>query len=115
MSSMEHLSDQQIARVEALTVAREVGRKTGGPFGPVTPADVPEMVDIAEYVINGTHPMDRYSGRSERKSREAAVMALLESDAMTGNDEGTPSTYYVDPDNVPYLVDVVANALEKTP
>lgn len=66
MSSMEHLSDQQIARVEALMVARDVGRKTGGPFGPVTPADVPEMVDIAEYIISGTHPMDRYADAEEK-------------------------------------------------
>lgn len=66
MISMEHLDDQQIARVEALTVAREVGRKTGGPFGPVTPPDVPEMVDIAEYIVRGIHPMDRYDQEAPR-------------------------------------------------
>lgn len=66
MSSMEHLSDQQIARVEALMVAREVGRKTGGPFGSVTPVDVPELVDLSEYILNGTHPMDRYADAEEK-------------------------------------------------
>lgn len=65
MTSMEHLSDQQIARAEALGVARDVGRKTGGPFGPVTPVDVPELVDLAEYILSGTHPMDRYSDVEE--------------------------------------------------
>ena len=66
MTSMEHLSDQQIARAEALGVARDVGRKTGGPFGPVTPVDVPELVDLAEYILSGTHPMDRYTEEAPR-------------------------------------------------
>lgn len=61
MSSTEHLSDQQIARLEALQAASSVGRKTGGPFGPSTPPDVPELVDLAEYIIAGVHPMDRYT------------------------------------------------------
>ncbi len=58
--NMEHLSDQQIARVEALHAARDAGRKSAGPFGAQTPPDVPELVDLAEYILHGIHPMDRY-------------------------------------------------------
>jgi hypothetical protein len=58
--SMEHLSDQQIARVEALHAGREVGRKIPSAFGGATPPDVPELVDLAEYILHGIHPMDRY-------------------------------------------------------
>lgn len=68
MSSMEHLSDQQIARVEALGAARETSRRTGGPFGPVTPVDVPELVDLSEYILHGIHPMDRYTDTKEEDS-----------------------------------------------
>jgi hypothetical protein len=56
----EHLSDQQIARLEALHAAREVGRTTTGAFGGAKPPDIPELVDLAEYIIAGVHPMDRY-------------------------------------------------------
>jgi hypothetical protein len=56
----EHLSDQQIARLEALHAAREVGRTTTGAFGGAKPPDIPELVDLAEYIIHGIHPMDRY-------------------------------------------------------
>lgn len=38
---------------------------------------------------------------------EAAVSALLESDAMTPNDEGTPTHYFVDAENDEYLVGIV--------
>lgn len=56
----EHLSDEQNARLEALQAAGTIGRKTTGAFGGSTPADVPELVDLAEYIIAGTHPIDRY-------------------------------------------------------
>ena len=59
--STEHLSDQQIARVEALEAASSVGRRSEGPFKASAPPDVPELVDLAEYILNGTHPMDRYT------------------------------------------------------
>lgn len=61
MSSMEHLSNQQIARVEALNAAAPLIRKTGSPFGPTTPPETQDLVDLAEYIVAGTHPMDRYS------------------------------------------------------
>ena len=62
---MEHLSDQQIARVEALRVASTIGRKTTGPFGGSTPAEASDLVDLAEYILNGTHPMDRYNEKEK--------------------------------------------------
>lgn len=72
MSSMEHLSDQQIARVEALGAARDTSRRTGGPFGPVTPVDVPELVDLSEYILRGIHPMDRYADKEADSGDEHA-------------------------------------------
>jgi hypothetical protein len=45
---------------------------------------------------------------------EAVTEALILSDAMTGNSEGTPSTYYVDPENVEYLVKTVLDFAEST-
>jgi len=62
--STEHtskLSDKQIARVEALQQASSVGRRSTGPFGATTPPDTTDLVDLAEYILNGTHPMDRYT------------------------------------------------------
>jgi hypothetical protein len=58
--STEHLSDKQLARVEALQQASAVGRKSAGPFGGATPPDTQDLVDLAEYILNGTHPLDRY-------------------------------------------------------
>lgn len=57
----EHLSDQQIARVEALEAsARLIGTRTEGAFKGTEPRDVCEMTDLSEYILNGTHPMERY-------------------------------------------------------
>lgn len=56
----EHLSDQQLARLEALKAASTVGRTSTGAFGGYKPPDIPEIVDLAEYIIRGIHPMDRY-------------------------------------------------------
>ena len=64
----EHLSDQQMARLEALHAAREVGRTTTGAFGGAKPPEIPELVDLAEYIIAGIHPMDRYADTAEEKS-----------------------------------------------
>lgn len=60
----EHLSDQQIARLEALKAASTVGRTTTGPFGGSTPPDTTDLVDLAEYIIAGTHPHDRYEDKT---------------------------------------------------
>lgn len=71
MNETEHLSDQQLARIEALRVASTLGRKTTGPFGASTPAETSDLVDLAEYILNGTHPMDRYSNdKKEEKTND---------------------------------------------
>jgi hypothetical protein len=69
--STEHLSDQQLARLEALHAAREVGRTTTGAFGGVKPCEIPELVDLAEYIIRGIHPMDRYTDTKEETDEHA--------------------------------------------
>jgi hypothetical protein len=57
----EHLSDQQIARVEALRASSTIlGRRSEGPFKTNSHPDVPDLVDVAEYIIRGIHPHDRY-------------------------------------------------------
>ncbi len=57
----EHLSDQQTARLEALQGAAPlIGRRSDGAFKAVEPRDVNELVDVAEYIIAGVHPMDSY-------------------------------------------------------
>ena len=68
--STEHLSDKQIARVEALQAASSVGKKGGGPFANGTPPDTTDLVDLAEYILNGTHPMDRYDKEVREKTDE---------------------------------------------
>lgn len=60
----EHLFPHQIARLEALQAASSVGRKTAGLLGASTPPDVPELVDLAEYIIAGIHPYDRYEEKT---------------------------------------------------
>lgn len=62
---MDHLSDQQIARVEALKAARDVGVTSAGPFGARTPPEIPELVDLSEYILHGTHPLDRYGVQAD--------------------------------------------------
>ena len=59
--STEHLSDQQIARIEALQAAQPlIGRKSEGMFKGVEPVDVNELVDLSEYILTGDHPMKRF-------------------------------------------------------
>jgi hypothetical protein len=68
MSSTEHLSEQQVARLEALQAARSVGSKTTGPLGTTSPPDIYDLVSLAEYIIHGTHPFDRYEEVSDEDS-----------------------------------------------
>lgn len=56
----EHLSDQQHARLEALTAAYGVSRTSTGTFGGSTPPETTDLVDLAEYIVKGIHPLDRY-------------------------------------------------------
>lgn len=74
---MEHLSDQQIARVEALTVAREVVRTSSSAFGGTALPEVPELVDVAEYIISGTHPMDSHQERMLREAQRGPIQRVL--------------------------------------
>ncbi len=62
----EHLSDQQKARLEALERAAPlIGRRSEGAFKAVEPRDVNDLVDVAEYIIAGVHPMDSYKEREK--------------------------------------------------
>jgi|GEM_PF-5951755 len=57
----EHLSDAQIARLEALqNAAPLIGRKIEGPFKGREPLEVNDLVDVAEYILTGLHPMARF-------------------------------------------------------
>lgn len=58
MNEYTKLSDQQIARAEALRTAKAVGSKTQ--LGGSVPPDSTDLVDLAEYILHGNHPLDRY-------------------------------------------------------
>lgn len=60
----EHLSDLQLARLEALQAAATIGRKTNGPFAGSIPPEVLELVDLAEYILNGKHPLAPFLERA---------------------------------------------------
>jgi len=72
--STEHLSDKQLARLEALQAAAPLGRKTTGPFGAATPPDTTDLVDLAEYILNGIHPMDRYDSKEVKDEQDAGAV-----------------------------------------
>jgi hypothetical protein len=61
--SMEHLSDQQIARVEALKQAQPLVRTTTGAFGGVKPPEINDLVDVAVFILEGKHPMEDHYAR----------------------------------------------------
>ena len=66
--SMEHLSDQQIARIEALKAAQPLVRTSTGPFGSTTPPELNDLVDLAVFILEGKHPMDDHYARIARGS-----------------------------------------------
>lgn len=55
---------EQTTRVEALRVARDIVIKRGSPlFGSTeVTIGVADLVDVAQYIVDGTHPMARYDG-----------------------------------------------------
>jgi hypothetical protein len=56
----EVFTDEQLARAKALDTARGVlVTKVGFASGEVN-VPVAEIVDLAEYIITGAHPLDRY-------------------------------------------------------
>lgn len=70
--STEHLSDQQLARLEALQGAAPlVGRKTEGPFKAVEPVEINDLIDVAEYIIDRVHPMTSYYEREKPDAHDA--------------------------------------------
>lgn len=71
----EHLSEKQLARAQALKVAREISRT--GAFGSVTLPDVPELIDVAEYILRGVHPYDRVEVVTQI-AEEASEAAIVE-------------------------------------
>lgn len=61
-------------RATGLRVGREVLTDGGGFMtkGSLGRFDVPELVDVAEYIVEGTHPMDRYSDSAPADTSEAS-------------------------------------------
>lgn len=55
------MNEEQTERIEALQAASPLVRKTGGPFGPSTPGDMYDLVDLAEYILYRVHPYNRPS------------------------------------------------------
>lgn len=74
MTSMDHLDHEQTARVEALQAARDVGKTIPSLFGGTNPPDTTDLVDLAEYIISGTHPMDAHYARVAMEAQRGPVM-----------------------------------------
>jgi hypothetical protein len=55
----EVFTDEQRVRAKALREARTLLVKTGFASGELD-APASDLVDLAEYIIRGTHPLDRY-------------------------------------------------------
>lgn len=55
------LNLEQYQRAAALRVARRTLASGGGPLtgGSVERYDVPDLIDVAAYVMTGAHPFDR--------------------------------------------------------
>lgn len=61
------LNNEQLARVEALGAARAALSETHGIIGGIAEASrlpkrvtVPDLIDVAEWIVNGTDPMAAY-------------------------------------------------------
>lgn len=65
------LDATQEARAEALRVARSIMVKNGFLSNQVDNA-IPELVDMAEYILSGTHPMDRYDAQDDTGASETS-------------------------------------------
>lgn len=61
--SDSYLSDQQLARVEALKQAQPLVRTPKGPFGAVEPPELNDLVDLAVFILEGKHPMQDHWDR----------------------------------------------------
>jgi hypothetical protein len=83
----EVFTDEQRVRAEALREARGVIAKSG--FFAANEVTVPtnELVDLAEYIIRGTHPLDRYEG--DRPDEERCE-GCSSTEIATHDSEGVP-------------------------
>ncbi|MFI2568900.1 hypothetical protein ACH473_10580 [Cellulosimicrobium funkei] len=83
----EVFTDEQRVRAEALREARGVIVKSG--FFAANEVTVPtnELVDLAEYIIRGTHPLDRYEG--DRPDEERCE-GCSSTEIATHDSEGVP-------------------------
>ncbi|MEV8028466.1 hypothetical protein [Cellulosimicrobium funkei] len=81
----EVFTDEQRVRAEALREARGVIAKSG--FFTANEVTVPtnELVDLAEYIIRGTHPLDRYEDPDVERCEGCASTEIATRDA-----EGVP-------------------------
>jgi hypothetical protein len=66
------LSDQQLARIEALKAAQPLVRTSKGAFGGVEPPELNDLVDLAVFILEGKHPMaDHYAMLAQRSTDTA--------------------------------------------
>lgn len=55
------MNEEQATRLEALQGAASVlGRKSEGAFKAASHPEVTDLVDVAEYIVSGLHPLGRY-------------------------------------------------------
>lgn len=66
----DYFDVEQAARAVALTIADQIGRSTGA-FSGSEPAEITGLVDLADYIIHGEHPLDRYSEEEEPNDTDA--------------------------------------------
>lgn len=65
--TMENLNEEQNARADALVVAKNNLVRSGALGSTSTlveDIEVEDLVDLAEWVISGRHPMDRYDAKT---------------------------------------------------
>ena len=83
----EVFTDEQRARAKALDTARSVlVTKVGFASGEVN-VPVAEIVDLAEYIITGMHPLDRYDGE---RADEERCEGCASTEIATHDSEGVP-------------------------
>lgn len=81
----EHLSDQQIARVEALKAAQPLVRTSTGPFGSTTPPELNDLVDLAVFILDGKHPMEDHYARMTLEGQ--SLMGVASEKEVDSDDE----------------------------
>lgn len=82
----EVFTDEQRARAKALDTARGLVTKVGFASGEVN-VPVAEIVDLAEYIITGTHPLDRYD---DERTDEERCEGCASTEIAAHDSEGVP-------------------------